>query len=182
MTSDKEKKQEEAHSSKKAAHKKNVSLTKEEFEGLSEKARNAEEHRDKWLRCQAELENTKKRLEKEKAEFLKFAHEDLIMRLLPIVDNFDRAIISVKHTEESDAVLKGVKLVQKELHALFRDYGVERVKSVGERFDPHVHEAIAVVETDEHPEDIVIEEIQPGYTLKGRLVRPSIVKVTKNKQ
>ena len=181
MTSDKEKKHEESHS-KKAAHKKSISLSKEEFEGLNEKAQSSEEHYDKWLRCQAEVENTKKRLEKEKAEFFKFANEDLIIRLLPIVDNFDRALGSVKHTKASDAVLEGVKLVQKELHSLFKDYGVERVKSVGEKFDPHLHEAIAVVETDDHPEDTVIEEIQTGYTLKGRLVRPSIVKVTKKKE
>ena len=117
-----------------------------------EKEREAQEYRDKWLRACAELENSRKRLEKEKEEFLRYANEDLILRLLPIVGKFDRALASVKHTRESDAVLKGIKMVQKELHTLFKDYGVEVVESLGKKFDPHLHEAIAVVETDEHPD------------------------------
>lgn len=164
--------------SKKSAKSK-ASLLKEELAGLKNKAAKLEEYHDKWLRAHAELENTKKRLEKEKQEFLKFANEELIIRLLPIIDNFDRALASVKHTKESDAVLEGIKLVQKELHTLFKDFGVEVVKGVGEHFNPHLHEAIAVVETDDAPEDTVVEEIQTGYTLNGRLIRPSIVKVSK---
>jgi len=162
--------------------KEEITLPKTEFDTLNEKAKRSDECYDKWLRSQAELENTKKRLDREKSDFIKFANEDLIIRLLPIADNFDRALASVKRTEESDAVLEGIKMVQKELSALFRDYGAEKVKSVGEKFNPHLHEAIAVIETDEYPEDTVVEEIQTGYTLKGRLIRPSIVKVSKKKQ
>lgn len=156
-----------------------ITLSKEEFDKLNDKAKSSDEYYDKWLRLQAELENTRKRLDKEKQEFFKFANEDLIIRLFPIVDNFDRALASVKHTKESDAVLEGIKIVQKELHSLFKDHGVEAVRAVGEKFNPHLHEAIAVVQTDEYPEDTVVEEIQTGYTLKGRLMRPSIVKVSK---
>ncbi len=72
-------------------------------------------------------------------------------------------------------------MVQKELHSLFKDHGVEEVEAVGKRFDPHLHEAIAVVETDDHPDETVVEEIQRGYKLMGRLLRPSIVKVSKKK-
>ena len=97
------------------------------------------------------------------------------------MDNFDRALASVRHTKESDAVLEGIRMVQKELHSLFKDHGVEAIKSVGEKFDPHLHEAMAVVESDEYSEDTVIEEIQTGYTLKGRLIRPSVVKVSKRR-
>lgn len=158
-----------------------VTLSKKEFDSLAEKAKKCDEYYDMWLRSQAELENAKKRLNKEKEEFLKFANEDLVIRLLPIVDNFDRALASVKHTEESDAILEGIKIMQRELHNLFTDYGVEAIKSVGEKFDPHFHEAIAVVESDEYPEDTVLEEIQTGYTLNGRLIRPSVVKVSKKK-
>ena len=78
--------------------------------------------------------------------------------------------------------MEGIKLVQKELHNLFRDHGVEEIKSINEKFNPHLHEAIATVETEEHPEDTVVEEIQRGYTLKGRLLRPAIVKVSKKKK
>lgn len=157
-------------------------ITKEEVDALMEKAKKSEEYHDKWLRACADGENTRKRLQKEKEEFIRFANEDLILRLLPIVDNFDRATVSVKHTPELDAVLKGIKLVQKELHSLFKDFGVEVIESVGKKFDPHLHEAIAVVETNEHEEDTIVEEIQAGYTLNGRLVRPCIVKVSKKKQ
>jgi len=159
--------------------KKDITLPKEEFDSLNQKAKEAGEHYDKWLRCQAELENAKKRLDKEKTEFLKYANEDLIIRMLPTVDNFDRALASVKHTKESDALIEGIRIVQRELHAILNDYGVKAIKSIGEKFDPHYHEAIAVVESDKYPEDTVVEEIQAGYTLNGRLIRPSIVKVCK---
>ncbi len=164
---------------KKSQAKKKISITKEEFDTLSDKAKKHDEYYDDMLRAKAELDNTKRRIEKEKEEFLKFANEGIILRLLPIVDNFDRAISSVKHTDETDAIMQGIKMVQKELHNLFKDCGVEQVKSVGEKFDPHVHEAIAVVETNEHPEDTIVEEIQTGYKLHGRLIRPAIVKVSK---
>lgn len=156
-------------------------MPKAEAEAIREKAGKFDEYYDKWLRLQAELENTKKRLDKEKAEFLKFANEDLVIRLLPVIDNFDRALATVKHSNESDAVLEGIKLVQKELHAILKDYGVEAIKSVREKFDPHLHEAVAVVETDDWPDDTIVEEVQAGYTLNGRLIRPSIVKVSKKK-
>ncbi|MBL7069395.1 MAG: nucleotide exchange factor GrpE [Candidatus Omnitrophica bacterium] len=159
-----------------------ITLPREEFDKLNARAKKSDEYYDKWLRSQAELENTKKRLDREKSDFIKFANEDLIVRLLPIADNFDRALLSVRHTKESDAVLEGIKMVQKELSTLFNDYGAEKVKSVGEKFNPHIHEAIAVVESDEYPEDTVVEEIQTGYTLKGRLIRPSIVKVSKRRE
>ncbi len=158
-----------------------VSLSKKEFGELNEKAKKCDEYYDKMLRLQAELENTKKRLDKEKIEFMRFANEDLVIRLLPAVDNYDRALASVKHTKESDAILEGIRIVQKELHAILKDYGVEAIKGVGEKFDPHLHEAIAVVQTDEYQEDTVVEEVQKGYTLNGRLIRPSIVKVSRKK-
>lgn len=159
--------------------KQQISLSKEEHAALNEKAKKGDEYYDTLLRLQAEVENTKKRLNREKEDFFKFANETLILRLLPAVDNFDRAIASVKHTEESDAIMEGVKIVLNQLHVILKDYGVEAIKALGVKFDPHMHEAVAMVETDEHPEDTVTEEIQKGYTLNGRLIRPSIVKVSK---
>jgi molecular chaperone GrpE len=176
MEKSKEKKKGDAKKTKDS-----VTLDKTEYDTLKQDARNGTESHDKMLRAYAELENTKKRLHKEKDEFVRFANEGLILRLLPIVDNFDRALASVKHTEETDAVLSGIRMVQKELHSLFKDHGVEEVEAVGRKFDPHFHEAIAVVETDDHPDDTVLEEIQRGYTLNGRLMRPSIVKVSKKR-
>ncbi|MEE8359530.1 MAG: nucleotide exchange factor GrpE [Candidatus Omnitrophota bacterium] len=178
-----EKKQKEVkNASEDPAHAEEIKLSRSEFEVLTEKAKISEDYHDKMLRAYAELDNTKKRLQKEKEEFIKFANEDFILRLLPIVDNFDRAMVSVKHTEETDAVLSGIKLVQRELHNIFKDHGVEVIECVGGKFDPHLHEAITVVESDEHPDDTVIEEVQRGYTMNGRLIRPSIVKVSKKKE
>ncbi len=165
-----------------AREKESVTLGRDEYETLKAEAEKSRDNHESMLRACAELENTKKRLEKEKNEFLRFANEELILRLLPIVDNFDRALASVKHTRETDAVLSGIRMVQKELHGLFKDHGVEEVAAVGKKFDPHLHEAIAVVETEEHPEETVVEEIQRGYTLNGRLIRPSIVKVSKKRE
>ena len=98
-----------------------VTISKEELAALEELARKSEELHDNWLRALAELENTKKRLSREKEEFMRFANEDIMIRLLPIADNFERALASVKVTKESDAVLQGVRIVQKELASLFRD-------------------------------------------------------------
>ena len=147
-----------------------ATISKDKLAALEEGARKSEEHRDNWLRALAELENTKKRLSREKEEFMRFANEDIMIRLLPIADNFERALASVKVTKESDAILQGVRIVQKELAGLFRDYKVEPIECMGKKFDPHLCEAIATVQTDEHPEDTVIEQIQAGYTLDRKSV------------
>ncbi len=156
-----------------------IAISKAELESLNAKAKRSDEYYDNLIRLQAEVQNTKKRLDKEKQGFLKFANQELISRLLPIIDNFDRAMSSVKHTKETDGVLQGIMLVQKELHEVLKNYGVEVVKGAGEKFDPHLHEAVGVVESDEYPDDTVVEELQKGYTMNGRLIRPSKVKVSK---
>ena len=156
-----------------------VTLSKKEHEELLENAKKGQEYYDKWLRVHADFENTRKRLEKEKLEFLRFANEDLILELLPIIDNLDRAINSHKDPEK-DPHLKGVLLIKDDLHKLLEHYGVAKVKSVGEKFNPDFHEAIMLVESKEHPEDIIVEELQVGYTMHGKLIRPASVKVSKN--
>ena len=125
MKREDKKQKEEKKAQKDPVHAEEIKLSKPEFEVLTEKAKISEDYHDKMLRAYAELDNTKKRLQKEKEEFIKFANEDFILRLLPIVDNFDRAMVSVKHTEETDAVLSGIKLVQREFHSLFKDHGEE---------------------------------------------------------
>ena len=170
------------HRKKEKAKAPKIEISEKELGELRKKSDERDEYYNKWLKVHAEYENTRKRLEKEKSDRVRFANESIISKLFPIVDNFDRALSSVRHTKESGAVLEGIKLVQKEMHNLFRDHGVEEIKSINEKFNPHLHEAIATVETEEHPEDTVVEEIQRGYTLKGRLLRPAIVKVSKKKK
>jgi molecular chaperone GrpE len=142
----------------------------------------ADEYKDKWLRALAEYENLKKRFEKEKLEFLQFSNKQLLLQLLPIIDDFDRAHEVARQHSDGEVFSKGVEMILSQLHKLLRDSGVEKVKTAGERFDPHVHEAIGIKETDEYPEDAIAEEISPGYAINGRLLRAAKVKIAAAKK
>ena len=154
-------------------------MTKEKAHKKDQK-KEAEDYKDKWLRALAEYENLKKRFAKEKIEFLKFSNEALLLRLLPIIDDFDRAHQAAGEHKHGEVFSKGVEMILNKLHQLLEQNGVERIKTVGEKFDPHVHEAMTSVKTDAYPEDTVAEEIFPGYTLNGKLVRASKVKIAEH--
>lgn len=151
---------------------------------VTEKAVKPEEvdYKDKWMRTLAEYDNLKKRVAKERAELIQFSNKDIISQLLPIIDDFDRAHEAAKQHKHGEVFSKGVEMILNQLHKLLTDNGVEKVRSVGEKFDPHVHEALTTVETEDHPEDTVVEEISPGYTLNGRLLRAAKVKIAQNKK
>ena len=151
----------------------------EEIEELRKKAAERDEYHNKWLSALAECDNTRKRMEKERANSIKFANEDIIMKLCPIMDNFDRAISAMDKADDKMAVIDGIKMVQKEFHRVLEDNGVIRIKTEGEKFDPHLHEALEIIETDKYPDGDIIEEARPGYTLNNRLIRPAQVKVAK---
>jgi len=146
-----------------------------------EKEAKAREVWDQLLRQKADFENTRKRLEREKAEAIKFANERLLAEILPAVDNLDRARLSLAEGHDPEKVKQGLEIAQQELHQVLELHGVRVVKSIGEPFDPKVHEAVGVVETDEAPEGTVVDEIQRGYTLNERLIRPSRVRVAQAK-
>jgi molecular chaperone GrpE len=133
---------------------------------------------DRVARQQAEFENYRKRAEKEKSDFKEFAVADSLKGLLPIIDNFDLALKAQK-TSESE-LRKGVELIRKQMEDLLTKLGVQPVKSVGEHFDPHLHEAIEMVETDEAEDNTVLQELQRGYRFKERLLRPAMVRVARN--
>ncbi len=137
---------------------------------------------DQILRLRAEFENTKKRLERDKQEAIKFANELLLLEILPVVDNFDRAMASLSEGHDPEKVKQGLEIAQNELHKILKEHGVEVVKSLGEDFDPRFHEAVAEVETENLKEGAVVDEIQRGYLLNGRLIRPSRVRVAKKKE
>ena len=105
----------------------------------------------------------------------------MVRELLPIVDSLDQALVAVDKQSDPQAVIKGVHLIYRQLLGLLEKEGVKRISTVGERFDPHKHEAVAQVETDGKPEDTVAEEVQVGYTMHGKVIRPAIVKVAKAK-
>ena len=150
------------------------------LEELKKKALERDEYYSKWIKVHADYENARKRLEKEKSEHLKFANEDLISKLFPIVDNFDMALIAMDKADDKAAVMDGIKLVQKEFHRILDENGVKRIETEGAKFDPHVHEAVSMVETGEHPDGTIIEEVRSGYLLNERLLRPAQVIVAKN--
>ncbi|MBI2447780.1 MAG: nucleotide exchange factor GrpE [Candidatus Omnitrophica bacterium] len=134
---------------------------------------------DKLLRLQAEFENYRKRLEKEKSEFIKFANEGIIKELLKVVDNFERAVHSTSATQDFKVLHQGVEMILKQLQDVLNERGLNKIESVGTLFDPLKHEAIAEVITEEHPEHLVVEELQKGYMLNGRVIRPAAVRVAK---
>ena len=147
----------------------------EELERLRQDAAQAKEQQ---LRLLADVENTRKRLQREKEEFARFAGESLIRSILPILDSLEQALAAVDRKSDADAVVKGVHLIHRQLHAVLEKEGVKRIATVGERFDPHVHEAVAQVDAPEGAEaETVVEEVQAGYLMHGKLIRPAMVKV-----
>ena len=168
---------------KEVKDKKNEStISEKELEELQQKAQERDEYYNKWLNTHAEYENTRKRLEKEKFNHMKFANESIISKLFPIVDNFDMALDAMEKAEDKEAVMDGITLVQKEFHRILDENGVKRIETKGQQFDPNVHEAVSVVETTEHPDEQIIEEVRAGYLLNGRLLRPAQVIVAKNEE
>lgn len=139
-----------------------------------------EDYYDKFLRLQAEFDNFKKRTFKEKTEFVKFANECLILELVSILDDFERGIKSAEQKKDFQLLHQGVDIISKQLHSLLEEKGLNKIKSVGEKFNPHEHEAIETIEDKTKEDGTIIEELQGGYALNGRIIRPAKVKVIKN--
>ncbi len=133
---------------------------------------------DRLARLQAEFENARKRAAREQQEFRDFATADAIKALLPALDSFERALNAP--ASQPNEFRNGVELIYKQLQDGLTKLGVRPVPAKGERFDPHVHEAIEMVETTEVPDHQVIDELQRGYKLKERLLRPAMVRVAQN--
>jgi molecular chaperone GrpE len=147
---------------------------------LLEKTQEAEENYTRLLRLAADMENLKKRQERERAELLQFANENLIKELLPVVDNLERALDHGRQLEAPAAFLEGIDLVyQGFLKALDR-FGVTPLDSMGQPFDPAFHNAVMQEEAPDAPDSSVIKELQKGYLLNQRLLRPAMVVVARN--
>jgi len=132
---------------------------------------------DRLARAQAEFENARRRATKEQQDFRDYAAADAVKSLLPVIDSFERAL-QVK-SEPAD-FRSGVELIYKQLQDALAKLGVRAIPAKGEPFDPHVHEAIEMVETSDAADHEVLEELQRGYKIKDRLLRPAMVKVAKN--
>jgi molecular chaperone GrpE len=146
---------------------------------LAEAREEARQNHDRWLRERADLENLKKRAARERAETIRFANEQVLRDMLPVVDNLERAVEHARSGGDGQPLVEGVALVLKSLLEVLERHGVTRVEAKGVPFDPTHHEAMAHVESDEHEPNVVVEEHQPGYRLNDRLLRPALVSVAK---
>jgi molecular chaperone GrpE len=157
------------------------SISEQELEDLRAKAGKADENWDKFLRATAEFENYRKRVAREKEELARFTSERVLSALLPVLDNLERAINAAQqHGAENSPLLEGITQVHNQFRRSLVDLGIrEIVANVGEPFDPNLHEAVGRVESAEHPEGHVVEQLQPGYKLADRLLRPARVVVSK---
>jgi len=134
--------------------------------------------RERFLRLKADFENLRKRIEREQAEFRTVATIRLVTELLPVLDNFDRAIASERLEGENEAFRAGVELIHRQLAEALKKEGLRPVDALGQPFDPAIHEAVATAPASGIPEHTVIEEIQRGYLLRERLLRPALVRVS----
>lgn len=159
-------------------------------------AKGIDEYKDKYVRLLAEFENARKRQERERSQIIKYAHEEIVVELLGVFDDLERALAAAKAKPEAGlpaeaerksnsakagaGVVKGLEMVAMKLQDLLKKYGVAPIEAVGKPFDPHMHEPLMHEASGEHPDGHVMEEFQKGYTLSGRVVRTAKVKVAKN--
>jgi molecular chaperone GrpE len=146
---------------------------------LTKKDEELKQLQDRILRMAAEMENTRKRLEREKADSISFANEGLMRGLLPVIDNMERALQHGENDPNCRSLIEGVTMTLKSFGDVLGKYGCIPFDSVGKAFDPNYHEAVMQQESSEHPERTVLQELQRGYTLHDRLLRPAMVIVSK---
>ncbi len=135
------------------------------------------EQKDRMLRAVAEADNVRRRTQRDAEDRVRYANESLVRELLPILDNFERAVASARAAAGADSVVAGVELIQRELLRVLERAGVSRYSAIGQPFDPTRHEAIARVVSGDAAPDTVVSETAPGYTLHGRVLRPAMVAV-----
>ena len=133
---------------------------------------------DRLARLQAEFDNARKRATREQQEFREFATADVIKKILPVLDSFERALKAP--AGDSDDLRSGLELIYRQFQDALQKMGVRPIESVGKPFDPRVHEAIEMVDTNEAEDHHVLDELQRGYNYKGRLLRPAMVRVARN--
>jgi molecular chaperone GrpE len=145
-------------------------------EALDAKTRELEAQQDRYVRAVAEFDNVRKRNAREREEYIRYANESVLRDLLPVLDNFDRALQAAR-SEPAAAVTTGVELIQRELLRVLEKFGLTSFVSVGQPFDPERHEAVARVQRPDLPDMTVAAETARGYLLNGRVLRPALVTV-----
>lgn len=171
------KKPEQAARPKKRKKPKEARISEKELKELREKAALADQHFDRLVRLQADFENFRKRKEKERLDWIKYATEGLVCELVPILSNFERALAAAEKVADVKGFADGVEIILKELKKVLKERGMEEICPVNAPFDPYKHEAIEKVITNDHPEGHVVEVFQTGYALNDRVLQPAAVKV-----
>ncbi len=141
-----------------------------------------EEEKDRCLRLNAEFENSRKRILKEREEFIKYANEKLVLELIDVLESLERGIENTKKAGDKDKLIEGMELVYKQFKNVLEKNGLTPIKALGEKFDHYKHEAMMQTCTDECDEGVVLEEFARGYMLNGKVIRYSKVRVSKNKE
>jgi molecular chaperone GrpE len=141
-----------------------------------------EEEKDRCLRLNAEFENQRKRLQKEKEEFVKYANEKLIIELIDIMESLERGLENAKGSNNKDKLIQGMELIYKQLKNILEKNGLVPIKALGEKFDPYKHEAMMQTPSQDDEEDMILEEYARGYMLNNKVIRYSKVRVSKNKE
>jgi len=148
-------------------------------EAVAAKSREVERLQDRLVRLQAEFENFKKRMAREKTEYLKYAHEALVLEFLPILDNLERAIASARAEAGSTPLLEGIEMIARLFRTVLEKAGVRPMEVLGQPFDPAYHQAVEQVESSHGDVSVVVGEVQRGYLIEGRVLRPAMVKVSR---
>ena len=148
-------------------------------EGSSEENPELLQLKDKYLRTLAEYENFRKRAEKEKAQMFELGAKSIIEALLPVVDNFERALSHVQEEEKDSPFVKGIEGIYKQIQKMFADCNIQEIEALGKKFDPALHNAVMTEEEGDAEEDTVTADLLKGYTYRGNVVRHSMVKVKK---
>ncbi len=158
---------------------KKVAISKKRWEEMKQKVKEAKENLYLLQRIKADFDNYRKKVEKERLKLMEFANEDLLLDLLPVIDNFERALNASQRSQDFTSHLKGVELIEKQLLDVLKKRGLEPMEVIGKRFNPEEHDAVEVVDSKDQSEDTIIGEVLKGYKLNGKLIRPSKVKVAK---
>ena len=159
-----------------------IALSPEQIEELKATAAKAEENWDRVVRLTADFENYKKRAARERLEAIKFANESLLEKLIPVLDNFDMALVAAGNPQSNtvDSLKKGVEMIQGQLKSVLTESGLEEIDAAQKTFDPNWHQAVSHQESSETGEGQVLQQLRKGYKLRDRLLRPATVVVAKS--
>ncbi len=146
---------------------------------LSQALSDTKTHQEQYLRTLADMENLRKRTQRDKEELAKFANENFLREILPVIDNLERAVEHAEQAESNDGLFEGVQMTLTQFSQLLSRFGVEPVDAIGQAFDPAYHQAMGQMESDEHPVNTVVQQMQKGYQLNNRLLRPAFVMLAK---